>query len=586
MTFTPADGTSPTTLTAGGSVQRTSDTDYLAGGVWLFLPDDVMSADDLEIGAFGDGSDPFHQNELMALQGTARYNGLATGIYTDKSEGEVSYWDSSVSLTADFGRSNALGTISGSLSNFEANGESLTGHVSLGTANIGSSDSGFFEGDLSGTVEGIGLNGLYGGQFFGNSEADSKPGSVGGTLGATSSDENNSFVGVFGAYKQTGGGSAGTGFANLNPTQAGYAATTASQVANARPQAGSVTQSSNVSNSGITEDRVTVTAQHGASRNNYEVSKATGEAWSISTSDGNPVAIDAKMPFDGQELYNRVNGGTLYVDVYSDIEAPSRVTTGGMYPFTFSTINVGGQYTNQGGSISLPASLNGVSGIASCTGCSFVYTTGSLNITGGSMTFTPADGTSPTTLTAGGSVQRTSDTDYLAGGVWLFLPDDVMSADDLEIGAFGDGSDPFHQNELMALQGTARYNGLATGIYTDKSEGEVSYWDSSVSLTADFGRSNALGTISGSLSNFEANGESLTGHVSLGTANIGSSDSGFFEGDLSGTVEGIGLNGLYGGQFFGNSEADSKPGSVGGTLGATSSDENNSFVGVFGAYKQ
>ena len=394
---------------------------------------------------------------------------------------------------------------------------------------------------------------------------------------------------LLGACGDGSGGSAGTGFANLNPTQAGYAATTASQVANARPQAGSVTQSSNVSNSGITKDRVTVTAQHGASRNNYRISKVTGDTWLISTDAGNPVTIHARTPFDGQELYNRVNGGTLYVDVYSDIEAPTTrqvssgqavtVIQGDNVEYIGSTFVLGrGQSTN--------GELNGQSGTFTCaqTGCSVSFRGGLPNQgspirvnTVGGITFIP--NTTVTTVT-------TPDTDYLAGGVWLFLPDDVMSADDLEIGAFGDGSDPFHQSKLMALQGRASYDGMATGIYTDKSEGEVGYWDSSVSLTADFGSSNALGTISGSLSNFEANGESLTGNVSLGTANIGSSDSGFFEGDLSGTVEGIGLNGLYGGQFFGNSEADGKPGSVGGTLGATSSDKNNSFVGVFGAYKQ
>ncbi|MDE0178276.1 MAG: hypothetical protein OXP36_06730, partial [Gammaproteobacteria bacterium] len=92
---------------------------------------------------------------------------------------------------------------------------------------------------------------------------------------------------------------AGTEFADLNPTNAGYAAIAVSRAADARPRSGSVTQSSNVNN-GITVDRVTVTAEHGSGRNSYSI--RNGTSWSVGTSDGNPVDIDATAPFDGQEL--------------------------------------------------------------------------------------------------------------------------------------------------------------------------------------------------------------------------------------------------------------------------------------------
>ena len=174
----------------------------------------------------------------------------------------------------------------------------------------------------------------------------------------------------------------------------------------------------------------------------------------------------------------------------------------------------------------------------------------------------------------------------MAGGVWLFVPDNATSADDVVFGAFGDGSDPFRQSNLVALQGMARYLGGATGLYADRSENEVGYWDADVTLTADFGGRSDLGSIGGSVTGFEADGERYSGSMSLGAANIGSSNSGFFEGRLSGNVEGVGLSGRWGGQFFGNSEADGKPGSVGGTLGGRSDDRSASFVGVFGAYKQ
>ena len=75
--------------------------------------------------------------------------------------------------------------------------------------------------------------------------------------------------------------------------------------------------------------------------------------------------------------------------------------------------------------------------------------------------------------------------------------------------------------------------------------------------------------------------------MSLDRANIGPSNSGFFEGQLSGAGNWSGLmTGRWGGQFFGNSETDGKPGSIGGTLGGRSQDRSLSFVGVFGAYKQ
>jgi len=137
------------------------DADYLAGGVWLFIPDNATNAGDVVFGAFGDGSDPFDQRSVMALQGTARYNGLATGVYSARSgsDTEIGYVDGNVSLTVDFGGRSDLGTIGGSVTGIEIDGDRIAGSLTVGTANIGGSDSGFFEGILSGTVEGTGYTG-------------------------------------------------------------------------------------------------------------------------------------------------------------------------------------------------------------------------------------------------------------------------------------------------------------------------------------------------------------------------------------------------------------------------------------------
>ena len=375
-----------------------------------------------------------------------------------------------------------------------------------------------------------------------------------------------------------------TDFASLSATEAGYAATAASRAADAIPRSGSVTQSSNVNN-GITVDRVSVTAQHGAGgRNSYSI--RNGTSWSISTNDGNPITIDAIAPFDGQELYKRTNGGTLYVDVYSDIEAPSLrevVTSSGTPVRLEDSLGsaIGGLTLDEINARMGDGELDGVPGTFSCDragggSCPAFFGT-QFDPTGTDWIFTPHGST---------RTESTPDTDYLAGGVWLFVPDNATSADDVVIGAFGDGNDPFRQSNLVALQGTARYVGLAAGVYTDTSEDEVGYWGGNVALNADFGGRSDLGSISGSVTGISAEGEDASGLVSLGAANIGSSNSGFFEGQLSGTVNEVGFTGRWGGQFFGNNEADGKPGSVGGTLGGRSDDRSVSFVGAFGTYKQ
>ncbi len=385
-----------------------------------------------------------------------------------------------------------------------------------------------------------------------------------------------------------GGGSinmAPSGLLDLSPATTGYAAGAMAKVADARPRAGSVTQSSNAINN-VTQDRVSVTATYGATRNSYSVQN--GSDWSITTADGNPVSIpirDSSSPFKGSELYKRTNGGTLYVDVYSDIEAPeTRQTDGGSdgarsVPLgttilsSGTNITVGGGITGDG----LSGSLNGESGRFTCSGGCQVR---SGITTAGTWTFTPA-------RPPGGTTTSTPDTDYLAGGVWLFIPDNATSVDDVESGAFADGSDLFRQSNLTALTGTADYNGAFAGLYADKSEGEINYIDGAVNLTADFGGASDLGTIRGRATDIHSDDYGrLSGSITLGQANIGSSNSGFFEGRLNGAVEGIDYNGRWGGQFAGNGEPNGEPGSVGGTFGGRSTDGNVSFVGAYVGYHE
>ena len=597
--------------------ETTPDADYLASGIWLFVPDGATifryrGADDVVFGAFADGSDPFRQSNLMALQGTARYDGHAAGIYSHKVNSgaeptTIGYLEADVSLTANFGGRSDLGTIDGFVNNFTVDGEPESGELILGAADIGPANSGFFRGSVTddGASDSREYTGQWGGQFFGNGESDGKPGSVAGTFGARSTDFSDvaggaevSIVGAFGAYKQGDKASttnppssmppstgAGTEFADLNPANAGYAATAAGRAAAARPRTGSVTQSSNMNN-GVTVDRVTVTAQYGATENSYSI--RNGSSWSIGTSDGNPVSIPGvTAPFKGSELTKRVSGGALYVAVYSDIESPGTgatgqpetVEAGDLVEYTGNTFVLGrGQST--------PGELNGAPGTFTCAqaGCSVSFR-GGLPNQGSPL---PVNSASGITFVPSAGTGTVTDADYLAGGVWLFVPDNATSADDVVFGAFADGSDPFRQNNLMALQGAAEYRGAAAGIYSGKSPAgtELGYWGGAVSLTADFGGQGGLGTISGSLTDIVVDDERYSGSLSLGTAAIGSSNSGFFEGLVSGTVEGSAYAGRWGGQFFGNGEEDGKPGSVAGTLGGRSTDDTVNFIGAFGAYKQ
>ena len=184
-----------------------------------------------------------------------------------------------------------------------------------------------------------------------------------------------------------------------------------------------------------------------------------------------------------------------------------------------------------------------------------------------------------------------SGTDYMAGGMWLYVPDDTEEVDDLQFGAFGDASDPFDGSSIVMLTGTATYTGDATGAYTAKGSesdsGEVGLFDAFVQLTADFGTLDNLGTVSGRVYNpVLSNGEeSSLQELMLEEAPITEQEGGFFRGETSGTDSGqTGYSGKWGGQFIGNG-AD-YPESVGGTFGASRNDGLVNLFGVFGAYKQ
>ena len=289
---------------------------------------------------------------------------------------------------------------------------------------------------------------------------------------------------------------------------AAAAAGAISKAASAKPRSGSVTQSSNVDvvNS-VTIDQVVVTAEYGTSGPSFIVTN--GVKWKISTSDGNPTRFpEDRPPWQATGVSKSISDATLYVDVYTDIEAPT-------------------------------------------------------------------------------------DADYLAGGVWLVVPDDGSRAADYVFGAFADGNDPFRQTSLAALTGTATYAGDATGVFSEEQTDDsthIGFFEGDVTLTADFVDANDLGRIEGSITNIEVDGvpEGAKSRLILNIAEIGSQSSGFFTASLTGHNNDFSraYGGRWGGQFFGNGEVDGYPGSVAGTFGGQSDDDAVSFVGVFGAHKE
>ena len=171
-----------------------------------------------------------------------------------------------------------------------------------------------------------------------------------------------------------------------------------------------------------------------------------------------------------------------------------------------------------------------------------------------------------------------------------------------DIGSFVTGGDLFNDNN-MPIEGEANYQGLGivisfdgNSIYYSGNNTNNPTWNNNVimalgdsSLSVDFG----TGIISGTISNFlgsstkpnqnptEGRLQDLSGELILNNAKIGNSHSGFFEGNLTGTLEGRTYKGLYGGQFYGNNESDGKPGTVAGTLGGVSSDGQFTITGFW-----
>ena len=208
----------------------------------------------------------------------------------------------------------------------------------------------------------------------------------------------------------------------------------------------------------------------------------------------------------------------------------------------------------------------------------------------------------------------TPDSDWLAAGVWLTVPDDTADGD-YAIGAFVYGNDPYKPaaSDARTLTGTATYAGQAFGRYAevDGDHTEVGRFTAAAMLTADFGddaeTGNDFGTIHGDLTGFVADGQREDWDVNFEQAMIMLGDDGAenpqpvdntalrFNGGASGHARGHALDGYWNGQFYGTPATDAtgddlQPGSAAGTFGLTDRDKSDDYSltvgGAFATHKQ
>ena len=200
---------------------------------------------------------------------------------------------------------------------------------------------------------------------------------------------------------------------------------------------------------------------------------------------------------------------------------------------------------------------------------------------------------------------------YLAFGVWMREDSDGNNtADDPDFGAFAAGGAPVTA-DLVAVTGTATYEGSATGIYT--AGDSVDYFQGDATLEADFGTDTEQGNITGMIDQIVAGGNAMDDVIYLNdnatpTDNIAT--DGTFSGDArmgtATTVDAVTTythNGSWSGQFFNaamddadttdvNESVTTAPGSVAGTFGVTGTTGEGddavtrSYVGAFGAHTQ
>ena len=294
-----------------------------------------------------------------------------------------------------------------------------------------------------------------------------------------------------------------------------------------------------------------------------------------------------------------------------DLQGMGRTVTGSGFPAEAT-----GEETRQttlDAEQKFTGTFHGIPGTYTCTAaCTIQHTVaGGLQVTSGTLTFQPTattDDTDDVHMIAG-AIQ---DDDYLSFGYWVQTQG---TGNDMKYGVntFAGGSMPYGEEQddgtitAVTLNGTATYEGPATGLYAYKTpsieDGAVVYTPSAsgqfvadTSLMAYFGNASGAGdsvaaedsfTISGTVENFQdAEGNQIADGwmVNLNSADLGDNGTGLTSNTFAGTTGEGAMGGQWRGKFFGSVGDEVMPTGVAGEF--TGHFDNGHVIGAFGATKK
>ena len=158
------------------AVNGTQDANYRILGSWLSLPNNPSASAGYDMGAFADVVGYAHlRTELESHVGDNEYKGVATGLYVEGSyspatdptvrDATVGSFTATTELTADFGSAGGFTGVTGSVTGFMENGESLGDWV-VSLRDTGDDTGVLFAGSTAGVANGRDLTGQWGVQFF------------------------------------------------------------------------------------------------------------------------------------------------------------------------------------------------------------------------------------------------------------------------------------------------------------------------------------------------------------------------------------------------------------------------------------
>ena len=187
--------------------------DYLVGGVWLLIPNNIADAKSYEFGGFVRGQNPVgysgtekYRNRLTKIVGSATYKGMAAGLHTSLDSNntvKISRLLGKVNMNVNFDTNAIRGTVNGRIDDLKLDGKNVGGALILEVNMEDNLSIASFNKDINvGNIEGINYKGSWAAvfQMDGATDAD-LPGGVVGTIGGSGGD--NSFVATFGGYKVT-----------------------------------------------------------------------------------------------------------------------------------------------------------------------------------------------------------------------------------------------------------------------------------------------------------------------------------------------------------------------------------------------